>query len=364
MRIELLVGSDDFWRRMRADLLEARRSAYVQTFTFEGDRAGVALARALERSTAADRRLLVDGYSLLYHSDRLIPGPAWLDRAFRREVLITHRWVRRLRAGGAAVRFGNPVGPSPVRLVRRNHKKVALFDERIAYLGGINFSEHNFGWHDMMLRIESPELGRLLGRELRHGWVGRAPSYDHTVAPLRVLSLNGRGNAERLRPLVEAIRGARSSIDVVSAYLSHPFTEHLAQAAARGVAVRILTPMRNNKANLARHVLQCAARHGFEILRYSGGMTHMKAMVIDDELLVAGSSNFDFMSHHILEEHVVLTRDRALVDDFRRRVWAPEAEQAVRRPVRSSVGTVLGHAAVRLGAALAARLALPDGGGA
>ena len=364
MRIELLLGSDEFWRRLRADVLDARRSAYVQTFTFEGDRTGAALGRALERSPAPDRRLLVDGYSLLYHSDRLIPGPAWLNRAFRREVLLTHRWVRRLRLAGAAVRFGNPIGPSPLRLVRRNHKKVALFDERIAYLGGINFSDHNFAWHDMMLRIESDELGRILADELRQGWQGRAPSFDRTVGSLRLLSLNGRGNAERFRPVVEAIETARSSIDVVSAYLSHPFTDHLARAAARGVAVRILTPVRNNKANLARHVLQCAARHGFEVLRYSGGMTHMKAMVIDGELLVAGSSNFDFMSHHILEEHVILTRDRSLVGEFRRRVWAPEAERAVRSPARSSLGTILGHAAVRLGAALAARLALPDGGGA
>jgi cardiolipin synthase A/B len=364
MRMELLVGAAEFWERMRVDLDDARRSVWVQTFTFEGDRVGRRLARALERCGAPQRRLLIDGYSLLYHSDRLIPGAAWLDRRFRREVHLTHRWVRRLRLDGAGVRFGNPLGPSPLSVVRRNHKKVGLFDQRIAYVGGINFSDHNFAWHDMMLRIESPELGRLLAAEAEGAWRGRAEAFDRSVGPLRIISLNGRGNARGFRPVIEAIDGARRSIDVVSAYLSHPFTEHLARAARRGVAVRILTPLRNNKANLARHVLRCAARHGFEVLRYSGGMSHMKAMVIDDEMLVAGSSNFDFMSHHVLEEHVLMTREASIVEEFRRRVWSPEAERAVRRPARTTVGTVLGDAAVRLGAAVAARLALPAGGDA
>ena len=121
MNVELLVDAPEFWARLQDDLRRAERSAYIQTFTFEGDRVGVALGRALERSPADDRRLLVDSYSLLYHSDRIIPGPAWLDRRFRREVMLTHRWVRRLRDGGAGVRFGNPLGPWPLKLVRRNH---------------------------------------------------------------------------------------------------------------------------------------------------------------------------------------------------------------------------------------------------
>ena len=158
MRIELLVDSGEFWNRLTEDLAGARSSAYIQTFSFEGDRVGSALGRALERCPATDRRLLVDGYSLLYHNDRIIPGPAWFDRSFRREVMLTHRWARRLRDGGAAVRFGNPIGPSPVKLLRRNHKKLALIDETVAYLGGINFCDHNFAWDDMMFRVEDDEL--------------------------------------------------------------------------------------------------------------------------------------------------------------------------------------------------------------
>ena len=361
MKIELLVGAEEFWDRMSVDLSDARDSAYIQTFSFEGDRVGTRLARALRDAEAEDRRLLVDSYSRLYPSDRVILGPAWSDRALRREVKLTHRWIGRLREDGVGVRFGNPLGPSPVCLVRRSHKKVAAFDDRIVYLGGINFSDHNFAWHDMMLRVESPELATLASEDFRASWAGRPTAFDREVGPLRLISLNGRGNRAGFRPVTEAIDRARYSIDVVSAYLSHPFTDFLARARRRGVRVRVLMPGENNKANLARHILERSARGGFEVLRYPGGMSHMKAMTIDGELLVMGSSNFDFMSYHVLEEHVVMTRDPALVGAYLERVWKPDAASAQADPVRSSIGTRLGDLAVRIGAAVAARLALPQG---
>jgi cardiolipin synthase len=88
-------------------------------------------------------------------------------------------------------------------------------------------------------------------------------------------------------------------------------------------------------------------------------MSHMKAMLIDEELLIAGSSNFDFMSYHILEESVVMTRDRPMIEAFVDRVWAPDLDRAQRHPAQSTIGTRLGHTAVRVGAVLAGTLALP-----
>jgi cardiolipin synthase len=262
------------------------------------------------------------------------------------------------------VRFGKPLGPSPLRVVRRSHKKVACFDDRVAYLGGINFSDHNFAWHDMMLRIESPELAALLAADFRGAFVERARAFDVTIGALRVIGTNGRANRVRFAPVTEAMDTARHSIRVVSPYLSHPFTRHLKNAAARGVRVQVLMPDRNNKGNLARHLIEHAFRGGLEILRYRGGMSHMKAMVIDDDLLITGSSNFDFMSYHILEEHVVMSRDAALLGAFDARIWQPDAATALRPAVRSSTGTRLGDAAVRAGAALARILALPEEEGA
>jgi len=356
MRIELLVDSQEFWDRMRTDLRAARRTAYLQTFSFEGDEVGAEVGAELARSGAGDRRLLVDGYSLLYHSDRLIPGPGWLRADLRREVRSTHRWVRHLRRSGANVRFGNPPWPSPAALVRRNHKKLAVFDRQVCYLGGINFCDHNFEWHDMMLRVEDEALARHLEEDFQGSWEGSPRGSDRTFGPLRVVSLNGRDNPARFTPILEAISGARVGIDVVSPYLSPPFSRHLADARRRGVRVRVLTPARNNKPNLARFVREAAFRHDFELILFPDRMNHMKAMVVDDELLIAGSSNFDAMSYHLLEELFVATRERALIEAFRERVWEPDTSSGAQR-AWPSPGTRWGHRAVRAGSTLAAAMA-------
>ena len=234
-----------------------------------------------------------------------------------------------------------------------------VVDDRITYLGGINFSEHNFAWHDMMFRVEDFGLGQLISADFRTSYEGRPQAYDRKVGPFRVISLNGYGNAKRLEPLFEAMAAARQSIDVVSTYLSYPFTDHLAAARRRGVRVRVITSELNNKPNLARHILQTAHRHGFDMFRY-GGMSHMKAMLIDDALLIAGSINFDFMSYHILEELIVMTRNRTMIDAFVEQVWVPDLRSARRVSIRPSLGTRLGHAKVLVGATGARMLALPE----
>ena len=62
------------------------------------------------------------------------------------------------------------------------------------------------------------------------------------------------------------------------------------------------------------------------------------------------------MSLTLLEEHLVLTRKRELIEDFTRRVLAPELAGASRVLTGPSIGTRLGDMAVRVGAAVAAVL--------
>ena len=327
-RTEVLVDSEAVWASVQADLAASRDYAFIQTYSFEGDWVGTALANALLDARAPDRRLLIDSYTRANQNDRWIALPGTLfDPGFRAEVRNTGRLVRLLRAGGVGARFGRPFGILGQRFLNRDHKKLILFDDRVSYIGGVNFSEHNFEWHDLMVRIEDAEVARFLRRDFVRSWEGRSEvgraSFAEPEIDLHLLP--GAGNRAEYRDLLGLIDAAERSIDVISPYVSPPFTEHLAAAAARGVRVRIVTPRANNKAYLQKYLLAMAARAGFEVWMFEDGMIHMKCMLIDDAALVTGSSNFDLMSYNgFLAEVVAVFRSPEVIEAFRRRVLEPD----------------------------------------
>ena len=327
-RATILVDSEAVWAAVQADLANARQYAFLQTYSFEGDRVGTALSDALLSARVPDRRLLIDSHTRANHNDRWRAHPATLfDREFRAEVRNTARLVRRLRADGAGVRFGRPFGFLWRKFLDRDHKKLILFDDRVAYLGGVNFSEHNFEWHDLMVRIEDPEVTRFLARDFLRSWEGqsRAARASFAELALDLHMLPGKGNRAAYRDLLELIDDAKHSIDVIAPYVSPPFTDHLAAASARGVRVRIITPYDNNKAYLQKYLLATAARSGFEVWLFRDRMIHMKCLLIDDSTLVTGSSNFDLMSYNgFLAEIVAVFRAPELVRAFRRQVLDPD----------------------------------------
>ena len=341
---ELLVGAEDFWARAAGDIARARRRLRVQAMTFEGDTAGLAVAAAIAASPAADRRVLVDDYSRWVVSDRFIWTPgALLDRALRAEVAATRAMFDGLAADGVGVRVTNAVGPLFARYPARNHKKLIVADD-VAYLGGINFSDHNFAWPDLMLRLEGAAAADLLAADFEATFAGVTRPWRENLGDLELHSLDGRGNRAGFAAIFALIEAARREIIVISPYLTFPFTGALAAAARRGVTVRLITPWANNKAIVRNALLASAARAGFEVTLLPG-MTHLKALLIDEARLIVGSSNFDFVSLAAEEELIAVVGDRALIADFQRRIVAPAmAEARIEPKARPRLGPLAGLA--------------------
>ena len=171
MNTELLVDFSEFWSRLSEDIRVARQSVLVQTFAFEGDAVGKRLSDALLSSTASDKRILADSFTRVVLSDRFRYSPANLfNDELRHEARETAAMMKRLEAAGVAIRFTNPYGLSPRKLLSRNHKKLIVLDDRVAYFGGINFSEHNAAWHDMMLRVEDESVVEFLREDFLATW--------------------------------------------------------------------------------------------------------------------------------------------------------------------------------------------------
>ena len=319
----LLVGSEEFLTALEADTAAARERVWLQTLSFEGDTAGQRLAQLLRETKAPDKRILVDEFTRFVQNDRFLFSPRSMrDGELQKEVNETYRLLRELTEEGVGVRWGSPWGFLGRRAAWRDHKKLILVDGDICYLGGINFTEHNFSWHDMMIRIEHPDVAAYCARGYERSWVGERLSESRVFDGLELHTIDPP-DLSPYGKIWALLAGAEEEIFVESAYITLPLTDALADAAKRGVRVRVLSPEGNNIPLFRRYITWEAERHGFD-LNFMPGMTHMKAILIDGRTLIVGSANFHFTGHWTQNEIVAIVTNPELVKEFVHRVLHPD----------------------------------------
>jgi cardiolipin synthase len=340
MKTKLLVDSNQFWTTLREDILSAQRSILVQTFSFEGDQTGKMLAEALLSSAAVDKRIIVDDYTRWVISDKFLYAPRNLfDNQLRLEVKETYRMIDDLERNGVKVKFTNPVGVLE-RFAIHNHKKVILIDRRIAYIGGINFSEHNFAWHDAMFRIEDADVTETLTMDFYSTWAGVKTDISLHADDMELHCLGGNSNHVVFRKILRLIDQAKDHIFVESPYITFPFLDRLEKASRRGCAVTVITPKPNNHPLLREYILWVSTRSDFEVRLYQK-MTHLKAMLIDKRYLVVGSSNFDYLSYKFHQEIVAIITNPELISEFEDRVIREDLRNSTKPDYR--VNQVTGY---------------------
>ncbi|MBB3859668.1 cardiolipin synthase [Novosphingobium hassiacum] len=319
-RYQLLVGSAAFWAQASADLAAASSRVAVQAMTFEADAAGRSVADAILGSHAASRRVLVDDYSRNVINDTMLPLP-FRPAEVVAEARATLAMFDAMNGAGVPVRVTNPVLGHLLRYPLRNHKKLLVMDD-VAHIGGINFSDHNFAWADLMLRIEDQEIADFLVRDFDNDWAGTPRGVSGTFGDIELVCFDGDSNDRLMQPLIDLVASARRSVEMVSAYPTMPFVGAMAQAARNGAQVTIYSPAPNNKPVIRDYLAGVAGPAGIH-LRLLPEMTHAKALLIDGDTLVLGSSNFNFASHRTSSDIVAVVRNAALIADFEARLLGP-----------------------------------------
>ncbi|MCC5924946.1 MAG: phosphatidylserine/phosphatidylglycerophosphate/cardiolipin synthase family protein [Bacteroidetes bacterium] len=358
----ILIGARSFMNDFASAAARASKRIYVQAMTFEGDTAGEELVALLCKAQGVERKICIDDYSNVVVNDTFIASPRWLrDPDFRREVQQGKKLVEMSRESGVGVAYTNPAGPLLLRYPFRNHKKLVICDNTV-YIGGINFSEHNFAWHDMMIRLDDPTLADLLAEDFLHNFSGQKTCRRSAWSSGEVYLLN-RNKDALWDDLLQHFRSAQKNITIVSPYVSWPLLEVLQDCAGQppesdanakdradqpgseglpayrqGSAnvtahnsdsggtlprIRIITPEVNNKSLFRKNLMHECAKGYFELYLYKGGMSHLKAALIDDETLIAGSSNYDFASYFFEEEVMVTIRDTKVINAFQLTILQP-----------------------------------------
>ncbi len=250
-----------------------------------------------------------------------------------------------LRQAGGAVRWFRPFRPFRRGMfLFRNHRKLVLVDDRIAYIGGLNIADEYYRgaggappWRDNALEIAGMEVARLK-RSFSRMW-GHADRPFRRIFRLR-REQNGKLTTTRRVRFLESgpenpmhpvrrvyrqvIRDAEKSIDLAMGYF-YPhgrILRALKQAVRRGVRVRLLFPRKSDVPMAwwaARGLYGRLLRAGIEVWEYTPAMMHAKLAIADDTV-IAGSANMDIRSGRINYELVAVVVDpsisRAARSDF------------------------------------------------
>ncbi len=223
-----------------------------------------------------------------------------------------------LRAAGGQVRWFNP--ESLNRFGIRDHRKILVCDDALAFIGGFNIATEYrgdgvaSGWRDLGLKIRGPLVAELASAademferaNFRHQRFFRLRKSirQKTVSfagGKLVLTGPGRNNAFKLA-LTRDLKHARR-VAIICAYFLPPprLRRALARLARRGAQVRLILPGKSDvllSLLAARSLYRRLLAAGVEIYEYQPQILHAKMFIIDD-VVYAGSSNLDARSLHI-----------------------------------------------------------------
>jgi cardiolipin synthase len=346
-RVEVLADGDAFYPAMIEAIGAARRSVNLECYIFEPGRVADRFIDAL-----CDRAR--DGVVVTLVVDAI--GSSALSGAP----------LARLERAGCRVERYQPIRWYRLaRLNNRTHRELLVVDGRVAFVGGAGVADwwryaegaRRGAWRDTMARIEGPVVAALQGVFVEN-WLeccgeiltGQAyfPALEKAgdiTAFVVKSSPSDRATVSRVAFQL-LIEGATREVRLSTPYFlpDRTLRAALVATARRGVCVRVIVPgppTDQRWVRLAsRRLYGELLAGGVRLFEYEPSMTHVKALIVDDDWAVIGTTNVDNRSFEHNDEINVVLLDRSgtrrLREDFERdlaRSREVTLEDWKRRPV-------------------------------
>ncbi len=316
--IRIFTDGSSKFEALKRDLRNARSSIWLQYYIFLDDDLGHEIADILiEKARAGlDVKVMYDHVG-----------------SFK----TASRFYRRMKDAGVEVHpFFRVTFPQLANRINwRNHRKIVVIDSRIGYIGGMNIAdryERGLGngqtWRDTHFRVTG-DIVRSLAASFSIDWVflkhqplltADFPPLDPSTEGIGMQLITSGPLSSReniVLAFLRAISSAKKSIYIQTPYFlpTDALLQALEAAAAARVDVRVMMPAHPDSRLLRyasfSYVTQCL-KSGIKVYLYQPGMLHAKAIIIDDEIVTAGSCNFDFRSFENNFEANLFIYDRTI----------------------------------------------------
>ncbi len=320
-RTRLLVDGPATFGAMKAAIARARGRVLLESYIVEDGGVAAEVAELLLQRAAAGVRvaLLVDAVGSISTPDA---------------------FFKRLADGGVSVCMFNPLSPTQrpgygglTNINHRDHRKLLVVDDDVAFTGGINISRvygsgsgsGSFsarrspdqaltdGWRDTQIELRGPVVPAL-AQVFAKTWHGQGcvgalgqPAPRAAVAEpgqriVKIMASDPRDESNRIyTSLLAAVDQAQASVRMTMAYFAPgpDFVQALCDAALRGVRVELVLPGRSDSMlvlHAGRSYYTRLLQAGVQIFEMEHALMHAKTAVIDGVFSTVGSSNLDWRS--------------------------------------------------------------------
>ena len=322
--VKVFTSGQACFDSMFQDLKAAKSSINMEFFIMKPDYIGLELVDILtdKAREGVKVRLLLDAMGC---------------RRMRR------RHFEELRRAGAQVAFFFParIFKLDLKLNYRNHRKLLVIDNSIAYIGGLNAAKEYVGdskkfkgWRDTHLRIRGGSVFDIDARFIMDWNFANGQEIELSVSDypvdtsldcaVQIVSSGPESPETEIKfAYLKMINSAKRSIYIQTPYLvpDESIFEALKCAAVSGVDVRIMIPPMPDHPFVywvTYQNLGSLVDYGAKAYIYEKGFLHSKTIVVDDEAASVGSANFDIRSFELNFECNAFIYDREVAIDLRK----------------------------------------------
>ncbi len=319
--VTLLTNGEEKFPALYAALQNARSHIHLEYYIVTADDVGNRIAAILlqKRSEGVEVRMIVDDVG----SNNLKDLP------------------QKLRQAGVQLLETMPVAFSSLANSNyRNHRKIAIIDGAVGFIGGINLDEryinngkHALYWRDTAVQIEGPAVN-LLQVQFLLSWFFEGgkddfkdQSFYFNMQPdlkgdaIIAVAASGPSSAVPyiLETLLLAISQAKKSIQICTPYFipADQLTSALVIAAATGVKVELILPEKSDSL-IVQHAtfsfIKPLLARGVDVYLYQKGFIHAKTIFIDGSLAIIGTANMDTRSFYLNFEITSIIHEKALCE--------------------------------------------------
>ncbi len=338
---EYLSPGEKKFEKLIVELEKAEKFIFLEYFIIEEGDMWNSILEILEKKAnqGVDIRVIYDDFGCLFK--------------------LPSNYFKKLRAKNIKCQVFNPLVPFiNIYMNHRDHRKIAVVDGKVAFVGGTNLADEYINkcnklghWKDSDIMITGEavwsftvmflqnwnffknkdedwnkfntclESDNFKNNNVKNSKTDNKNDFDGYIQPFGDMPIDYENVSENVYK--NLINSAKRYVYITTPYLiiDNEMVETLTLATKSGIDVRIICPKIPDKKSIylvTQAFFPKLINAGIKIYLYTPGFIHSKMVIVDDEVCVIGTANMDYRSFYLHFETGALIYKSKIISDMKK----------------------------------------------